>query len=576
MKQGTLRISFGSLKIEYDKALERAARQDVITKIMSRDPGPFSRSGRTRKLVANRLGWVDSATTMKRQMSQIERFGQSVLSDGIGHVVLMGMGGSSLCPELFGLVFKKHRRLQSFKVVDSTDPQAVKSVARKIDLKKSLFIVASKSGGTVETRSQEAFFLEELRKAGVKNAGRHFAAITDESSSLQQFAKKNRYRKVFVNPADIGGRYSALSYFGIVSAFFAGVDLRKLIDDALFMQTMLLDRKGEINPAVVLGTLMAVAAMHGNNKMTFIASNKTAPLVPWIEQLVAESTGKSGKGVVPIEAERSGKPATYGADRFFVQIKMQRERTPAHDALVAELESMKVPVVQMTLGDPHELGRQFLLWEAATAVAGYHLGINPFDEPNVTESKDNTNSILSAFERSGEFPDQLPHSKWGALGLIAYDGSKKYTYDELTNITSLLRRYFYGAKPPTYFALLNYFKADHGTEAVLSDIRDVVRTRTGMATLRGYGPRYLHSIGQLYKGGPAEGMFVMFVRGNYGRLAIPGRQYDFGQLISAQAMGDAQALIKRKLPTIVVAIDGKPSEGLKAFHNALKKALKQP
>jgi hypothetical protein len=230
--------------------------------------------------------------------------------------------------------------------------------------------------------------------------------------------------------------------------------------------------------------------------------------------------------------------------------------------------------VEVVLGSKAELGRQFLLWEAATAVAGYHLGINPFDEPNVTESKQNTTAILSAFERSGAFPDQSAQKRWGKLTLVAYDGVKRYSPAQMATLPTFLKRFLNGARPPQYLALLNYFKSDKKTEAALEQVRTLVRDQTGMATLRGYGPRFLHSIGQLYKGGPAQGLFVVFVKAGYGRLPIPGQVFDFGQLIAAQAIGDSQALIKRKLPTLVIAIEGNPGDGLSLFVTAMRKALK--
>ena len=319
--QGMLQISFGAVKDAYRKAIKKAERAGAIQQVMQRRPDVFTRNKSVERLIANRLGWVDSASLMRRRVGAIEKFGNAVLADGIKHVVLMGMGGSSLCPEMFGLMFGGHPKLKTFSVVDSTDPAAVQAVTRKIEPTKSLFIVASKSGGTVETRSHEAHFIGLLKDAGVTGIGRHFVAITDPGSGLQAFAKKNHYRKTFLNPADIGGRYSALSYFGLVPAFFAGVDLKRLLDDAVMMQLLLLKREGETNPAAVLGSLMAAAAKSGRDKMTFVTSRKAAPLVPWIEQLVAESTGKRGKGVVPIEAEPSGKPTAYGKDRFFRAVK---------------------------------------------------------------------------------------------------------------------------------------------------------------------------------------------------------------------------------------------------------------
>ncbi|RKX24518.1 MAG: transaldolase, partial [Candidatus Zixiibacteriota bacterium] len=421
MKQGSLQIKIGAVDAAYKRALKKGAKASVVQRIMAREAGVYTSDRKLKKLIAGRLGWVDSATRMKRHISAIEKFGKSVFADRIKHVVLMGMGGSSLCPELFKLVHGKHPRLKSFNVIDSTDPAAIRSLTRKIEPKRTLFIVASKSGGTVETRSQEAYFIGVLKKLGVKNIGRHFAVITDSGSALQEFARKHKYRKVFVNPSDIGGRYSALSLFGLVPGFFAGVDIRAFIDDAVAMQKLLVEREGEANPALAIGALLYAATKEGRDKLTFIASKKTAPLVPWIEQLVAESTGKKKKGVIPIDNEPVGKAAQYTKDRMFVFLRMTGEKAPDYKKLKAALGAKQFPIVEISLGSAAELGRQFLLWEAITAVVGWYLGINPFDEPNVTESKNNTKAILAAFERSGKFPQQVPHSSWGKLSLVGYD-----------------------------------------------------------------------------------------------------------------------------------------------------------
>jgi len=574
MKQGSISITPGKLQEIYERAVRKGARSGVVHQIMQRQAGVFSDKRELKRLIANRLGWVDSATLMKRRLSGIERFGNDVIRSGIKHVVLIGMGGSSLCPDLFRLVCRKHPRLKSFSVIDSTDPAAIKAVARKVEPKKTLFIVASKSGGTVETRSHEAYFIGLVKNTGVKNFGRHFVAITDSGSALHQFARRHKYRKIFLNPSDIGGRYSALSYFGLVPGFFAGVDIQGLVDDAVMMQKLLMARDNRTNPALLIGSYLAAGASVGRDKLTLLASKKAAPLVPWIEQLVAESTGKKKKGVVPIDAEPVGRVEQYKEDRLFVFLKMAGENTPGEDNLKTDLLDKRVPVIDISLGSVNELGRQFLLWEAATAVAGYHLNINPFDEPNVTESKNNTNTILAAFERAGESLPQTARSQWGKLSLVAYGGGKKYRVREMEELVLLLKRFLTGAKRPRYFSILNYFTADRQTEAALEKIRKTVRDRTGMATLRGYGPRYLHSVGQLFKGGPASGMFVVFVRARYGRLQVPGQVFDFGQLIAAQAIGDAQALIGRNLPTLVIAIDGSASGGLEYFARAVEKVFK--
>ena len=574
MKQGSISITSGRLRRDLETAVRRSASNNIVPRIMMRDASVFSDRRDLKRLIANRLGWVDSAALMKRKITSIETFGRTVLRAGFKHVVLIGMGGSSLCPDLFRLMCRPRKGLKSFHVLDSTDPSAVIALTRKIDLKKTLFIVASKSGGTVETRSHEAYFIGLLQDKGIRNFGSHFVAITDTGSHLQKFARKNKYRKVFLNPQDIGGRYSALSYFGLVPGYFAGVDIRALVDDALAMQQLLRERDDETNPALLIGLLMAVGAKRGFDKLTFVASKKASPLVPWIEQLVAESTGKQKKGVVPIEAEPQGNAARYAADRMFVFIKFAGERTPGENLLKAALKKRRFGIIDIQLGSINELGRQFLLWEAATAVAGAHLKINPFDEPNVTESKNNTRSILTAFERAGVLSYPKAHARWGNLSLVAYGGRGEKLVRDAAGFSHLLKRFLAGARPPRYFAVLNYFKSDRHSESLLQGIRKTVRDRSTMSTLRGYGPRYLHSIGQLYKGGAPEGIFVVFVRSNYPHLPIPGEKFGFGELISAQAIGDAQALMSRRLPTLVIALDGPVGRGLRAFGSALKQSLK--
>jgi len=546
----------------------------MMPRIMKRRSDLFASDRKLKKLIANRMGWVDVASSMKQNVRAIERFGERALRDGLKHVVLMGMGGSSLCPEVFGLIFGKHPKLKSFQIIDSTDPVAIKTVRRKIEIKKTLFIVASKSGGKVETRSHEAFFLGELRKAGVRNIGRHFAAITDSGSDLHKSANNSRYRKIFLNPSDIGGRYSALSYFGLAPAFFAGVDLRRLLDEAIILERLLSDRSDETNPGTQLGAILAGAAKAGMDKMTVIASKKMAPFVPWVEQLVAESTGKKGRGIIPVEGEPLGKAAQYGKDRLFLFIRIAGEKTNLSARFLNTLAANKTPLVEIVLGDKTELGSQFLLWEAATAVAGRLLGINPFDEPNVTESKNNTKEILSKFRVTGAFPETTPIATWGKLSLLSVGGKKRFTKADRANLTSFLTKFFRGLRPPGYLSLLCYFRADRRIETALSRIREKIRNKTGTAILRGFGPRYLHSLGQLYKGGPTTGAFVVFVRSRYGKLEIPDQFFDFGQLIEAQASGDARALIERDLPTLVIAVDGDPASALETFARAAGRALK--
>jgi len=418
-----------------------------------------------------------------------------------------------------------------------------------------------------------AYFMDLLHRTGIKAVGKHFVAITDKGSTLEKLARRNHFRKVFLNPSDIGGRYSALSYFGLVPGFFAGVDLRLLLESAGIMENAIRERTGETNPALALGSLMAAATSEGVNKLTFIASKKTAPLVPWVEQLVAESTGKKGRGIIPVEAEPIGSLKQYGRDRFFVFLRLTSERTNQYRSLYDDLLKKGYPVVSLEMDSVYELGAQFLLWEAATSVAGYHMGINPFDEPNVSESKGNTAAILNAYQESGQFDNTAPIARYKHLSLVGHSG-RRYSRAEVCDLRRVVKRFFTGLKKPEYVALLGYFKADNATEKEFAKVRSLLQTQKKVATLRGYGPRFLHSVGQLYKGGPPTGRFVVFVREKYGRLDIPGQFFDFGQLISAQAIGDARALAGRKLPMLAIAVEGNPARALNEFGDLVCSALK--
>ncbi|MFH2050447.1 MAG: hypothetical protein ABIJ12_13510 [bacterium] len=573
MSQSYLYLSSGRIQKEYEEAVKKSSRNQVAERLMNGEAGLFTRQANVKKIITNRLGWVDIAGKMKRRLPEIEKFGKDVLKSNIKHVVISGMGGSSLCPDLFKLIFDKHPKLYSFDVLDSTDPTAIVGITNKIDLKRTLFIIASKSGSTIETYSHMIYFIDLLEKNKIKNIGDHFAAITDKGSALEKFGRKNKFRKIFINPSDIGGRYSALSYFGLVPGFFAGVDLKVFLDSAISMGKIIKERQGETNPAIVLGSLMASASSKGIDKLTFIASKNIAPLVPWIEQLIAESTGKNGKGVIPIEAEPVGNIAEYSKDRLFLFLRLTKKKTDGLEKLKAQLIHKKYPIVQLNMNSVDDLGAQFILWEAATAIAGYHLNINPFDEPNVSESKANTSAILNAYQESGCFHDNPPTASYKNLNLIAHSG-KKYSSADVRDVRKVLKQFFASLKKTKYCTILNYFNADNKTEKILSDIREQIRKQKNTATLRGYGPLYLHSVGQLYKGGPAKGCFIIFVRESYTQLEIPGKFYDFGQLISAQAVGDARALASRNLPMLVFSIKGSPSAGLKEFSKLINQALK--
>jgi transaldolase / glucose-6-phosphate isomerase len=539
--------SLGELQPEVDAQLARLNKEDASRRLWAKDSTLWSADPSKREEIRDRLGWLNVAEKMLEHVSEfreLEAHGRTY-SD----VVLLGMGGSSLCPDVFRNTFgaiKGHPRLH---VLDTTDPATILAVRAKIRIQDSLFIVASKSGETTETLSHFAYFWDQVNTNGrAGKAGRHFAAITDPGTSLEKLAVDHGFRWVFPNPPDIGGRYSALSYFGLVPAALIGVNVGELLERAVEMAHSCADSvPAESNPGVWLGAVLGRLAVGGRNKLTLIASPKIASFGYWVEQLIAESTGKQGKGIVPVEGEPLGKPAVYGDDRVFVYIRMDSD--PANRAVQA-LEKSGQAVVTLTLRDKLDLGGEFLRWEIATAIAGSILGIDAFDQPNVQESKDNTKKVLAKFKASGKLPvaESIPAAK-------ARSGLK-----------SLLER----AKPGAYFAIMAYATRTAGSEAAIAAIRTTVRDRTHYATTAGYGPRFLHSTGQLHKGGPKTGLFLQIVQDDTRDVAIPGQPFSFSILKQSQSLGDLQSLTSRRLPVLRVTLGREPAAGWKALTAAVR------
>jgi glucose-6-phosphate isomerase/transaldolase/glucose-6-phosphate isomerase len=462
-------------------------------------------------------------------------------------VVLLGMGGSSLCPDVlrhtFGAV-KGHPKLH---VLDTTDPATILSVRSKIKIQSSLFIVASKSGETTETLSHFAYFWEQT-----KGKGRQFAAITDPGSGLEKLAKEHDFRWIFPNPPDIGGRYSALSYFGLVPGALMGVNVVEMLERAIEMEHSCADSVPvEKNPGVWLGGVMGRLATQGRNKLTLITSPKVATFGYWVEQLIAESTGKEGKGIVPVEGEPVGKPAVYGDDRLFVYIRMDAD--PPHRGVQA-LERAGHPVITLTMRDKLDLGGEFFRWEVAVAIAGSILGIDAFDQPNVQESKDNTKKVLAKFKQTGKLP---------AAESVAASKARP-------GLKSLLGR----AKRGAYFAIMAYTARTPASEAAIATIRAAVRNKTRIATTAGYGPRFLHSTGQLHKGGPKTGLFLQIVQDDAKDVPIPGQPYSFSILKQSQSLGDLQSLTSRRLPVLRVTLGRDVATGWRALAAAVKSAVR--
>ncbi len=485
-------------------------------------------------IIHNRLGWLDVIDTMRGELPRLQQLSADLTREGYRDVVLLGMGGSSLCAEVLRTAFESPQGAPTLHVLDTTDPAAIKDLGDNLDLKRTLFIVASKSGGTIETMAHLAHFCSM-----VDGDGSHFVAITDAGSPLAELAKSYGFRDIFLNPADIGGRYSALSFFGLVPAACAGLDVAKLLDRAAEMRSLCAaDMPADINCGLFLGTVLAQLAASGRDKVTILASPKIAAFGLWAEQLISESTGKDGKGIIPVGLEPVGHASDYGNDRFFVVLRVG-DASDFDDA-VAELRQSGQPVLTYQLSDVYDLAAEFFRWEFAVAVAGAALGVDPFDEPNVTESKDNTSAVLAGFAKNGSLPTEPPVAQDGAV--TSYGGTLAKLLDEVA--------------VGDYVALMAYVTPNAKNEAALQALRLAIRDTHRVATTLGFGPRFLHSTGQLHKGGPNTGVFVQITADDPVDITIPDRGFGFGTLKAAQAAGDLASLHRHNRRVIRLHISG--------------------
>jgi glucose-6-phosphate isomerase len=494
--------------------LEQAA---VVRRIAEKDAGLWKSNGSAESEIRDRLGWLQVADRMVERVPELEALRKELVGEGFTDVVLMGMGGSSLAPEVFRQTFGAPKGALDVHVLDTTDPAAIIALDKAIDVRKTVFIVASKSGTTLETLSHYRHFWQRTGQHG-----KQFIAITDPGTSLAEEASHRGFRRSFLNPPDIGGRYSALSYFGLVPAALGGVDLSALLDrTATMMQACSPSVPVSENPGAWLGAVFAEAAKAGRDKITIVAPSPVQSFGVWAEQLIAESTGKEGKGLVPVADEALGAPEVYGSDRLFVRLALPGDVEPA--ALTA-LSKAGHPVVTLKLSDPLAIGAEFFRWEYAIAVAGAILGINVFDQPNVQEAKDLTKKVLS----EGNPPTVGEGIRWA--------GQQGATLEAAIQV--LLKQ----VHPGDYVALLAYIAPNEEHDRALDAIRLAIRDKHPVATTVGYGPRYLHSTGQLHKGGPNTGVFLEIVGDDPDDLPIPGENFTFGILKQAQALGDFQAL----------------------------------
>ncbi len=498
--------------------------------------------------------------------------------EGFTHAVLLGMGGSSLCPEVWKETFGRVAGFPELFVLDSTDPAQVKAVEEKVDLARTLFIVSSKSGSTLEPNIFKAYFLDRVKQVlGAEKAGRRFVAVTDPGSNLENEAKSDGFRQVFSGLKSIGGRYSALSNFGMVPAAVMGLDVEHLLDEAERMLTACAPGvPAEENPGLVLGTILGLAANQGIDKLTLVASPGLHDLGAWLEQLIAESTGKEGKGIIPVDRERLGAPTVYGQDRLFAYLRLEEAPDAAQDAAVDALEKAGQPVVRIRVATTYDIAEEFVRWEIATAIAGSVMGINPFNQPDVEASKIATKALTSEYEKAGKLPAETPFFTGDGVKLFADDKNSaalQKTAGAVPSLVAYLKAHLDRVTAGDYVGLLAYLPMTGAHEEALQKPRHLVRDKKKVATCLGFGPRFLHSTGQGYKGGPNRGVFLQITCDDAKDLAVPGKPYTFGIVKAAQARGDFQVLAERGRRALRVHLGPDVAAGLAALSAALEKAL---
>ena len=522
------------------------------------------------------LGWLGMTDDQLANLQHLDHIAAEVKREGFSQALLLGMGGSSLCPEVMKMTFGKMPDFPELHVLDSTDPAQVKAFEQRVDLRKTLFIVSSKSGSTLEPNIFKQYFFNRVAQTiGAEEAGRRFIAITDPGSQMQKAAEADGFRRIFFGRASIGGRYSALSDFGMVPSAVMGVDVRKVLDRAEEMvQSCVSCVPPEDNPGVALGTILGVAAKHGRDKVTLITSPAIHDLGAWLEQLLAESTGKEGKGLIPVDREKLGPPAVYGQDRVFVYLRLESGSDPGQDAAVSALEQAGHPVVRIALRDAYDLGQEFFRWEIATAVAGAILGINAFNQPDVEASKIATKKLTSEYERTGALPLERPFFEGNGIRL--FTDEKNRAVLEKTPEKSLvgyLKAHLGRLGAGDYFALLAFVEMNAAHEKELQALRHAVRDARRAATCLGFGPRFLHSTGQAYKGGPNTGVFLQVTCDDAADLPVPGQKYTFGVVKAAQARGDFEVLAERGRRALRVHLGADVSGGVAALRKAVEQAL---
>jgi len=571
--------------MQEQRFVERFWEKDA--RLWKREPGDNS--------IVGAMGWLRVADTMRERIPELRAFAQEIQNGGFERVVLCGMGGSSLAPLVLSEVLGKNREAKTrgesgnelagesghnprmgdapqavgaqydglpLSVLDSTDPDTVLRIQREGPLDKTLFIIASKSGSTAEPNAFDDYFYDQVSKVKA-NPGENFVAITDPGTQMEQIARDRKFRKTFLNFADIGGRFSALSYFGMLPAALMGLDLDLLLSRAVeVIRSNAADQVSGAQPAFALGAALGELALLGKDKLTFIMPAALDSLGLWLEQLVAESTGKEGKGILPVAGEQAGAPSEYGDDRVFVYLRPEGEDCTFLDMRCAPLRDSGKPIVWIALNNYYDVAREFMRWEIATAVAGSVIGINPFDQPNVQEAKDVTKRIIAQVEEQGALPKQQPDA--------SFEGVDVYGEVKGNDLETCFCEYLAEAKPGDFVTLMAYLTESPEMTDALSKLQRHIRDNTGLATTKGYGPRFLHSTGQYHKGGPNKGHFIQLTKNDQEDAKLPGKKYTFGMFRNAQALGDKETLEKHGRRVIRIHLGDDPLVGVSKLQRVVE------
>ncbi len=558
-----------NLQQEVDATLEEWRKEGNVRRLWAHDGALWTETDEARW-----LGWLTIVDTQLNAAAHLEAFAADVKAAGFSDALLLGMGGSSLGPEVLAQTLGSKPGFPRLQIVDSTDPAQLKRLEASVDVKKTLFIVSSKSGSTLEPNIFKQYFLARAQEALGENAVQHFVAVTDPGSSVEKMARAEGFRSVFHGEPTIGGRYSVLSDFGMAPAAAMGIDTADFLERTAEMARSCSANAPPIeNPGIILGAILGVAARHGRDKATIIASAGVASVGAWLEQLIAESTGKLGRGIIPVDAEPVGTPAVYSNDRVFAYLKLASDDDKERAAAVAALEAAGQPVVRITISDPMQIGQEFFRWEMATAVAGAIIGINPFDQPDVEAQKVKTRELTAAYEKTGNLPAETPFLSTDGIALFA-DPANAAALKGATTLAGVLKAHLARVEAGDYVALLAYIERNAAHTDALQRLRRVIRDHTKAATCVGFGPRFLHSTGQAYKGGPNSGVVLQITCADGADIAVPGQKYSFGIVKAAQARGDFDVLAERGRRLLRVHLPADVDSGLATLGRAIDAALR--